>query len=258
MEDIDKKLSFFLNRSSVRSYTQQKIDKDTLDKILRSALQAPTSSHVQAFAIVNVTETAKRQALWTICGQQNWIVEASHFFILCADLHKVTLWANLNPDQISQDAYLAAIIDGGLVGMTLSLAAESLGIGSVFIGSIRNDLEGVAKILELPQQVVPLFGLCMGYYDSKKAPKPRLPKELLVFENTYKLPENNKDLLEEYHKTLNTYYKDSLLEHKGLKKQAETATWLDVTGASVCHAKRRDMGEFLQRRGFPLGGGSRS
>ena len=128
------------------------------------------------------------------------------------------------------------------------LAAEALNIGSVMIGSIRNSVEETSRHLNLPKGVMPLFGLCLGYYDVRKKPKPRLPKNLFVFENTYEWPADNNELLAEYQQNLAEYYKENHLEHSGLR--TSNVTWLDVVTAAVQNKKRQHMGSDLQERGW--------
>jgi nitroreductase len=252
-ESLPDLLKIFLNRSSVRKYTDKKISASTMDHLFQAAIQAPTSSHIQAFSIINVTDMKVRQHFSNISGNQSWIVEASHFLLFCADLYKVTQFAkfDITSPEVSQDSYLASIIDAGLVGMTLSLAAEQLGIGSVMIGSVRNSLEESAALVNLPVGVVPLFGMCLGYYEARKKPKPRLSKDLFVFENQYNLPQNASSLLEEYHRSLSQYYKESALELEGLRAKADK-TWLEVAATAVKNTKRRNIGHDLKKRGFDL------
>lgn len=253
--EISEKLKIFLTRSSVRNFTQEKISDAVLNQLFCAALQAPTSSHIQAFSIINITDAETRTKFYHLCGQQPWILEASHFVILCADLYKVATWSQLDfqelpseqtPNGISQDAYLASLIDAALVGMTLSLAAETLHIGSVMIGSIRNSVSEVAQILQLPIGVVPVFGLCLGYFHKRKQPKPRLPKNLLIFENQYALPENHTELRDKYSSLLAQYYNDNSKEYQGFRN----VPWLQVTTHAVQDKKRARMGTDLMKQGF--------
>ena len=97
---IKEKLKIFLNRSSVRKYLPKKIPLDVMDQLLAAAMQAPTSSHVQAFALMNVTKPELRQAFFELSGKQQWILDASHFFIVCADLHKISSWCYVSPKRL--------------------------------------------------------------------------------------------------------------------------------------------------------------
>ena len=84
------------------------------------------------------------------------------------------------------------------------LAAESLGLGGVYIGSLRNEMEAVGKLLNLPEHCLPMVGMCLGYPDQDPPSKPRLPKETLFFENRYQPLDTTK--LDEYNATVADYY----------------------------------------------------
>jgi nitroreductase len=252
MTDLQKKLAPFLQRSSARHFKTQTIPPQTLDLLLQCALQAPTSSHEQAFAIIDVTEPALREALAALCDNQQWIVAASHFFVICADLYKISAWADVPVDEMIPDVKLAAIVDAALVGMTLCHSAETIGLGSVMIGAVRNNVPEVVKLLQLPKGVFPLFGICLGYYEQRKKPKIRLPKESLVFKNTYQLPSTHASYLDNFHTQLIQYYEASKLEHETFRARARQGTWLDWCKVVTTSKYREQIKEHLVQQGFDL------
>jgi hypothetical protein len=81
---------------------------------------------------------------------------------------------------------LVAVLDAGLAGMCASLAAESLGLGTVMIGGLRNHPVEVARLLRLPRRVFGVFGLCLGWPDLARPPKPRLPANAVVHDEVYR------------------------------------------------------------------------
>lgn len=246
----EEKLKTIFARASVRQFLDKPIPDQVMDLLFKAALCAPTSSHIQAFSIVKVNQPTARQQIYEITGKQEWILSCPQFLIFCADLNKVCAFSGLSVDSpvVSQDAYLASLMDAALVGMTLSLAAEQLSIGNVMIGSIRNDVEAIAQLLQLPEGVFPLFGMCLGYYEFRKKPKPRLPQHMFVFDETYELPQNSAQLLSEYHEKLKNYYEVAALEHKGLRNSNKT--WIQSASNAIQNEKRKLMGEVLKKRGF--------
>ncbi|WP_233114342.1 nitroreductase family protein, partial [Aggregatibacter actinomycetemcomitans] len=95
-------------------------------------------------------------------------------------------------------------VDTGIMSQNVLLAAESLGLGGVYIGSLRNEMEAVGKLLNLPEHCLPMVGMCLGYPDQDPPSKPRLPKETLFFENRYQPLDTTK--LDEYNATVADYY----------------------------------------------------
>ncbi|WP_233114344.1 nitroreductase family protein, partial [Aggregatibacter actinomycetemcomitans] len=96
-------------------------------------------------------------------------------------------------------------VDTGIMSQNVLLAAESLGLGGVYIGSLRNEMEAVGKLLNLPEHCLPMVGMCLGYPNQDPPSKPRLPKETLFFENRYQLLDTAK--LDEYNATVADYYR---------------------------------------------------
>ncbi|GKT34260.1 Flavin oxidoreductase Frp family like protein, partial [Aduncisulcus paluster] len=99
---------------------------------------------------------------------------------------------------------LIASLDAALVAQNVVIAAESLGLGGVYVGGIRNDPEKMSQLLNLPDRVYPVFGLCLGWPDQNPDQKPRLPQSLVFFEDTYKEPDM--ETLSDYDKTVKDYY----------------------------------------------------
>ncbi|VEI46017.1 nitroreductase A [Actinobacillus equuli] len=76
-------------------------------------------------------------------------------------------------------------VDTGIFAQNVLLAAESVGLGGVYIGALRNDVAKVAEVLGLPKYCVPLVGMCLGYPAQDPALKPRLPATLVYYEDQY-------------------------------------------------------------------------
>ncbi|MGP0791023.1 nitroreductase NfsA, partial [Escherichia coli] len=77
------------------------------------------------------------------------------------------------------------VVDTAMMAQNALIAAASLGLGGVYIGGLRNNIEAVTKLLKLPQHVLPLFGLCLGWPADNPDLKPRLPASILLHENSY-------------------------------------------------------------------------
>ena len=162
-----------------------------------------------------MTDPAQRQALVALCGQQAYVAEAPEFLVFCADFYR---HSRIVPEALTgfAEQLLIGAIDGALMGQNALLAAESLGLGGVFIGAIRNQPDEVTTLLGLPKLVIPLFGLCLGHPAREPALKPRLPAELVVHENRYQT-EPDPALLAGYDAHMQDYY-----AHRGSNQKAES------------------------------------
>lgn len=186
-------------RKSIRVYTDQPIGKTEKDAILRAAAEAPTAGNQQLYTILDITDQSIKEKLVETCDHQPMIAQAKMVLIFCADCKK---W---------YDAYLAvgcqtrkpgvgdlmlAVTDTMIAAQNAVTAAESLGIGSCYIGDIMENCEAQRELLNLPDYVVPVGMLIFGYPtdQQKSRPKPeRVDQKYIVHENGYK-PLSDKDL----------------------------------------------------------------
>ncbi|MCR3963797.1 oxygen-insensitive NADPH nitroreductase [Aeromonas veronii] len=139
---------------------------------------------------------------------------------------------------------LIGAIDGALMAQNALLAAQSLGLGGVYIGGIRNHPAEVSELLGLPHQVIPLFGLCLGHPAQQPEQKPRLPRGLVVHQERY-LHELDRDLLAQYDQQIADYYQARSSNNK-------QQTWSGQIRAILGKESRPFMLGFLQSRGFNL------
>ncbi len=123
--------------------------------------------------------------------------------MFCADFNRhlqICPDAQLGPAE----QLLLGVVDTAMMAQNALTAAESLGLGGVYIGGLRNNIEAVTELLKLPQHVLPLFGLCLGWPADNPDLKPRLPASILVHENSYQ--PLDKDALAQYDEQLAEYY----------------------------------------------------
>jgi nitroreductase len=171
------------NRVSVRSYTDRPVDDAHVEAILRAAFRAPTSSNIQSYSVVVVRDKDTLAKLAPVTGNQKHVANAPVFLAFCADTRRMEhaiKGIGANVDDNNFEWGLVTSVDAALVGMSASLAAESLGIKGVMIGAIRNNATETAKILGLPNRVYAVFGMVLGWPDQVPPQKPRMPYESMV------------------------------------------------------------------------------
>jgi hypothetical protein len=96
---------------------------------------------------------------------------------------------------------LPAVIDAALAAENMAIAAEAYGLGSVFIGSVWSNLKGTAEILKLPNKVMPIVLVCLGYPDESPPTRPRWPLKAVLHENEYKMP--SREVMKRYYEEAN-------------------------------------------------------
>jgi nitroreductase len=184
-------LETLLTHRSVRAYGNQSLPDGTLETLIAAAQSAPSSSNLQTWSVVAVEDAERKARLSVLAGNQAHIRDAPLLLVWLADLARleaVAARASVKPEGLHYlETLLVGVIDAALAAQNAVVALESLGLGSVYIGAIRNAPEQVAAELALPPHVLPVFGLCVGYADSTRPAqvKPRLPQSVVLHRERY-------------------------------------------------------------------------
>ncbi len=177
------------NHRSVRNFLNKSIPNDIINTVLLSAQAMPTSNNNQDISIIVVKDKVKKAMLSDLSGYQRHVADAPVFFVFIADLYKAYQACLTQGQAIDfknpMDKIITATFDAGIAMGACIIAAESLGLGITPIGGIRNNLEEVVRILELPEYTFPLVGLCMGYPYDIPDKKPRMAFQTFMHEEVY-------------------------------------------------------------------------
>ena len=176
---------------SVRSYLRDPLPAGTLELLVGAAQSAASSSNLQTWSVVAVEQPERKARLAELAARQKHIEQAPLFLVWLADLARLGEIAEARGIELEGTAYLelflVAVIDTALAAQNAAIAAESLGLGTVYIGGIRNNIPTIAHLLGLPPQVMPVFGLTIGYPDpgTRTDIKPRLPQNVVLHREVY-------------------------------------------------------------------------
>ena len=182
-----------LRRKSIRKYTKESPSDDVIATIVRAGQQAPF-----AYQLCSLLLSRNRV--------QNPFKAPLLFYIL-VDSHRFELiMAKRNWKMVQNDLSLLlfGIQDAALMAENMVIAAESLGLGSCFLGGVPYQAEAIIKKRKLPPRVFPLVGLVMGYPAENPPPRPRYPLDFTLFEDEY--PEFSDDQIEEAMKVMDEGY----------------------------------------------------
>jgi nitroreductase len=181
-------LTVLSSHRSIRKFKSDNIPEQLLGEIINSARQAPTSSNLQAYSIIVIKDLEKKKKLAQLAGDQPWIESCPVFLVLCPDLFRLEQVCRLRNYE-SNDKYIenfiVAVVDAALVAENILVASEASGLGVCVVGGIRNSPAEISALLKLPDRVFPLLGICLGYPDQGGVLKPRLPREVVVFNEEY-------------------------------------------------------------------------
>ncbi|CAH1212018.1 FMN reductase [NAD(P)H] [Paenibacillus auburnensis] len=232
------------NHRSFRKYEQRPVEADKLRLIIEAAQSAPSWVNGQQVTVIAVQNEQRKQQLSVLSGNQKHVADAPVFLVFCMDFYRTKLAAELEGQPFESsgdvDALLVGAVDVGIALESAVAAAESLGLGIIPIGGIRRNTAGVIELLQLPEYVFPVVGLCVGYPGEELPKKPRLPLEAVYHEECY-----NPDLrgsIQEYNKAYREYHKDL-----GLTERDWSAT---IAHFYAMNPQYGDAGRTLPQQGF--------
>ena len=230
-----------------REWTDEPVSDAMVDEIISAGLSAATSSNLQGVTVIRVRNPETRARIAEVAGGQAYVESAPAFFVWCADLHRSATACESDGGTFSPgmtEHFIIATVDTALAAQNAVVAAESLGLGICYIGAVRNDPQVIADLLDLPDHVYPVFGLCIGWPDQDPMLKPRLPLSVTLKEERY---DDSGDAagIAEYDQTMRSYYRE------------RTGGTIDREWSADMHAllgkeSRPHMRGFLAARGFEM------
>ena len=177
-----------LSRKTVRRYSDQMPDEALLDLLVACALSASAKSDFQQASILRVRDADKRTAIGALFPSMPWIGIAPVFFVFLGDARRLKRIGEMRDKPVQNgtlEGFFNASIDAALAMQTMVLSAESVGLGVCPISVIRNEIDKVASVLDLPDLVFPVAGLCLGYPQGEGHVSLRLPRSLTTHVDRY-------------------------------------------------------------------------
>ena len=177
-----------LARRTHRSYTDQIVPDALIGLLCRAALSASAKSDFQQASILRVLDPAKRAALAAPFPAMPWIGTAPVFLVFLGDARRLDRVGKLRghpQDNGNFEGFFNATVDAALALQTFILAAESAGLGTCPISVLRNEAPIVGEVLELPDKVFPVAGLCVGWPAAKGYVGMRLPPGITLHTDRY-------------------------------------------------------------------------
>lgn len=229
-----------LGHRSIRQFTNDAISAKQLKTIIAAGIAASSSSMIQATSIIRITDPEKRTALAHLAGDQAYVKQAAEFLVFCIDYQRhYSISAGVKPEYT--ELALIGAIDSGIMAQNCLLAAESMGLGGVYIGGLRNNPHEVDALLNLPPYSAVLFGMCLGVPAQDPQSKPRLPMDMILHENEYQ--PLNKPLLAEYDQQTIDYYQ----QRSSHNKQQD---WSSAVTATLSKESRPFIASYLNSKGL--------
>ncbi|MFT8872005.1 MAG: NADPH-dependent oxidoreductase [Sporolactobacillus sp.] len=246
---MNKTIQQLTGHRTIRRFTDQKLSSEQVDALIAAAQHAPTSNFFQQYSIIDVTDPVKQKRLADI-GNQHYIAEAARLFVVVIDMQRNAAIAAAKgmPTDVfaSADFFMRAFSDTVIAAQNIIVAAESMGLGTVYLGSILNDVSATIQLLELPPLTFPAFGIAVGYPDQSPQLKPRLPKAAVYHENSYRPLTDPLGELKDYDEVVNQYY-----DLRDANRRVDTFTnQIGKAAAATLSDKRQSMLDALHAQGL--------
>ena len=234
-----------LSHRSIRRFRDEPVPDEHLLEAVRAGQAASTSSAVQAYCAIRVTDLQMRRELVALTGNQEKVARCGAFLAICGDTRRHRLAGQLHgrSHASSLEAFVVAVVDASLFAQNLCVALESMGYGICYVGGLRNHLRDVDRLLAIPEGVYPFFGLCVGVPDEEPIARPRLAPRAVLFENRYPDDATMIALMQEYDGPYREY-----LAARG----AAAKPWTESMAEKFTRPERTDVGPYYREKGAVL------
>lgn len=249
-------LALLLSHRTQRRYRPDPVPDDVLEIALAAALSAPSKSDLQQVGIVLVKDRGKQATIGGWLPDMPWIAQAPLFMVFCGDNRRIRRVSELRGRPFPNDTldmFMNAAVDTGLVLQAFITAAEALGLGCCPISVVRNHVEKLADLLELPPGVFPVAGLCVGYPLQPGWISLRLPPAITVHTDRY----DDRDLpaqLAAYDARREARRATPKEGQRDVERfgYAEPYGWSEDKARQYSTPQRHSFGPFIRRHGFEL------
>lgn len=182
-------LNTIMQHRSIRQYKDTPVDEKDLNEILEAGTRASTTGNMQLYSVIVTQDEEKKKELSPAHFDQPMVMQAPVHLTFCADINRFHKWCDQRDAEPGYDNflwYINAAIDALLVSENVCLAAEAKGMGICYLGTATYNADQLIRILNLPNGVVPVAAIVMGYPDEDPGLTDRLPLEGVVHYETYK------------------------------------------------------------------------
>lgn len=177
------------NHKSIRQYKSTPINDALLKDLIYCGQRASSSGNLQSWSVVISRERESREKLYELHSRQEMILQAPVVLTFCSDFYRIRRWLKINGAKGSFDdflGFLTGMADAVIAAQNVAIAAESHGLGICYMGTTLWASDKISEHLNLPETVVPVTSLVVGYPDEDiPEVRYRLPLEAIIHEEAY-------------------------------------------------------------------------
>lgn len=230
-------LSTLLNHKSIRKYKSNPIKDEILDEILQAGIRASNTGNMQIYSIIATQNSEIKKKLWEQHFKQDMVKQAPVVLTFCADFNRFNKWCELRNAEPGYDNFLSfytASIDSVIAAQNVAIAAEAKGLGICYLGTTNYNADKISDILNLPEGVVPVTTLVVGYPDETPELTSRLPERAVIHKETYQ-DFSDKEINEIYKELEDSDFAKQLIVENGTENFAQIFTQKRYTKPNNIH-----------------------
>lgn len=180
---------YFTQRTSVRSFSSKNVPEEIIEAIVSAAAKAPTCGNMQLYTIIETRKTDLKEKLAEQHFNQPAAATAPVILTICADFNRFSQWCEISdaaPGYNNFHSFIVALTDAVIMAQQITTIAEMEGFGTCYLGTVNYNAENISKLLELPDLVVPVASLAIGYIEKESEPTERLPLNAILHKEAYR------------------------------------------------------------------------
>jgi nitroreductase len=257
LPNLDRLLNI-ASYTSHRSWSEQALDPALLRLLVACALSAPSKSYLQQADVIEVRDPVQRKAVEELVPSMPWMGSAPALLVFCGNGRRFRrLFAARGQPFTNEhlDGFFNPVVDAALVMMNFIQASASVGLVCCPISVLRDQAVRLAEILEIPDHVVPIAGLCVGYPSQTRSINPRLSLTATLHVDRFDDQASDsriKDFDERYVSARAAVLKGSGVGPKAPSSAPSPSTWSEEKIKQYGQGQRKDWGTFVKSKKFDL------
>jgi len=249
-----------MKRRSVRNFRDRAVPEELVEELLDAANNAPSGGNIQPLSIICVQEPEGRLALADLVGSQPWVKNAPLSMVFCLDFHRVKRWASmLEAGFQGEDAFAHFLIgyaDLMCAAQNVVILAQERGLGSVYVGSIQSYMGRAREHFGMPEYVLPMMVLSMGYPRSVPKSMPKLKRDVIVHRERYRVSSDEEiqrafeDKYGAFDENVDRYLEKAFIEVVEADKQQDES-WVERVKKEMERLEIKNSAQFLFKLRYP-------
>lgn len=244
---------FFLNRRTVRKYSNKPVSDELLTELLTQAEHAPTTGNMQLYSVVVTRDPERKKQLAPAHFNQPSVIGCSALLTFCADYNRFVRWCEISdatPGYDNFQSFVTAVLDTALFAQQFCTIAEMNGLGCCYLGTTTYNAPLISETLNLPELVVPVATIALGYPEGQTQVSDRLDVGAIMHNEVYK-DYSDEDIKQAYAEKEAREDSKMFVKENGKRTLAQVFTDIRYTKASAIEFSKIYL-DYIRKQGYKI------